>query len=267
MSSRFAALNGRITGQGAATVILSHGFGTDQSAWEPIRDWLAPRCRVISFDLAGCGAAGTETFDPRRHNSLFGFADDLLEILDELGIEDCIYLGHSVSGMIGAAAAAVRPEPFRQLVMLGASPRYLNDGDYHGGFDQADLDCLYASIVADFQAWGSGFAPAMLGVPDRPALDVFCRSLFLMRPDIALSIARTILQSDMRAVAARLESPTLLLQTRHDVVVPMAVAQWLQRHIRGASLAVVEAEGHLPHLTAPDAVIGILAARMAGLPG
>ncbi|ONG56878.1 alpha/beta hydrolase [Pseudoroseomonas deserti] len=267
MSPRFSALNGRIDGQGAGTIVLSHGFGTDQTAWAPIRDWLAPRFRVVSFDLAGCGAGGAEAYDPRRHDSLYGFADDLIEILDELGIEDCIYIGHSVSGMIGAAAAAVRPEPFRQLVMIGASPRYLNDGDYQGGFDQQDLDGLHAGMAANFQAWGAGFAPAVVGVPDRAAVDEFCRTLFLMRPDVALSISRTIFQSDMREVASRLESPTLLLQTRQDLAVPMAVAQWLQRHIDGAELAVVEAEGHLPHMTAPAAVIDILAARLAVLPG
>jgi len=266
LSQRFQALNGRITGQGSRTVILSHGFGTDQTAWDGIRPWLDARFRVVSFDLAGCGPLGASSYDPRKHDSLFGFADDLLDILDELEIEDCAYVSHSVSGMIGAAAAAARPEPFRQLVMIGASPRYLNAPGYIGGFEQEDLNGLHDGMAANFQAWGAGFAPAVVGVASHPAVHEFCRTLFLMRPDIALAISRTIFQSDMREVAARLESPTFLIQTRQDMAVPIQVAEWLRDHIDGAVLDVVDAVGHLPHMTAPDEVIRVLEHRLVHSP-
>lgn len=266
MSQRFQDLNGRISGQGSRTVILSHGFGTDQTAWDGVRPWLESRFRVVSYDLAGCGPLGAGSYDPRKHDSLFGFADDLLDILDELEIEDCIYISHSVSGMIGAAAATARPEPFRQLVMIGASPRYLNAPGYVGGFEQEELNGLHDGMAANFQAWGAGFAPAVVGVPDHPAVNEFCRTLFLMRPDIALAISRTIFQSDMRDVAARLESPTFLVQTRQDVAVPIQVAEWLRDHIDGAKLDVVDAVGHLPHMTAPGEVIRVLESRLAQTP-
>lgn len=262
MTSKFETLHGRITGAGDRTVILSHGFGTDQSAWDALRPALERHFRVVSYDLAGAGPNGEASYDPKRHASLFGYADDLIAILDDLRIESCIYIGHSVSGMIGAAAAAARPEPFRRLIMIGASPRYLNEPGYEGGFTQGDLDALHAGMAANFQAWGAGFAPAVLGVPDHAAVDEFCRTLFMMRPDIALSTSRTIFQSDMREIATRLERPTHLVQTGRDLAVPIFVAKWLNSHIDGSTLDAIEAEGHLPHMTAPAEVLRVLERRL-----
>jgi sigma-B regulation protein RsbQ len=267
LPSKFAQLNGTITGAGDEVVVLSHGFGTDQTAWGAIRPWLDQRFRVISFDLAGSGPGGEASYDFRRHDTLFGFADDLLEVLAELDIERCTYISHSVSGMIGAAAAAAQPEAFARLVLIGASPRYLNEPTYRGGFDQSDLDQLHDGMAANFQAWGAGFAPAVVGVPDNAAVDEFCRTLFLIRPDIALATSRTIFQSDMRAIAERLERPTHLLQTARDLAVPQAVAQWLNRHIGGSTLDILDAEGHLPHMTAPDEVIRLLRLRLPQMNG
>jgi sigma-B regulation protein RsbQ len=259
---RFERLHGRITGRGSEVVVLSHGFGTDQSAWDALRPWFEERYRVVSFDLAGSGPEGHAGYDPRRHTSLYGFADDLLEIFDELEIEHCVYVGHSVSGMIGAAAALTRPEAFRRLVMIGASPRYLNEPGYTGGFEQQDLDELHDAMAANFQAWGAGFAPVVVGVSDRTAVHEFSRTLFQMRPDIALAVSRTIFQSDMRQVASRLDRPTSLIQTRSDVAVPGEVAEWLRGHVDGATLDVIDAVGHLPHMTAPDEVVRALEQRL-----
>ncbi len=261
--ARFELLHGRVSGEGREIAVLSHGFGTDQSAWDALRPWFEARYRVVSFDLAGSGPDGYAGYDPRRHNSLYGFADDLLEIFDELGIERCVYVGHSVSGMIGAAAAVTRPEAFRRLVMIGASPRYLNEPGYTGGFEQQDLDELHDAMAANFQAWGAGFAPVVVGVSDRAAVHEFSRTLFQMRPDVALAVSRTIFQSDMRQVASRLDRPTNLIQTRSDVAVPTEVAEWLRGHIDGASLDIVDAVGHLPHMTAPDEVVRALEQRLA----
>jgi len=263
LASKFETLHGRITGSGDRTVILSHGFGTDQSAWDSLRPELDRHFRVVSYDLAGAGPNGEASYDPKRHASLFGYADDLIAILDELKIGSCIYIGHSVSGMIGAAAAAARPEPFRKIIMIGASPRYLNAPGYEGGFAQEDLDALHAGMAANFQAWGAGFAPAVVGVPDHKVIDEFCRTLFLMRPDIALSTSRTIFQSDMREIATRLERPTHIVQTSRDLAVPMFVAKWLNSHIDGSTLDAIEAEGHLPHMTAPAEVLRVIENRLA----
>ncbi|MCB8882122.1 alpha/beta hydrolase [Acidisoma cellulosilytica] len=243
-------------------VILSHGFGTDQTAWSAIRPWLESRFRVISYDLAGAGPDGAKTYDFRQHSTLFGFADDLLSLLASQNIERCIYIGHSVSGMIGAAAAVADPDAFAKLVMIGASPRYLNDEGYHGGFEQSDLDGVFDGMATNFQAWGAGFAPAVVGVPDNKAIDEFSRTLFQIRPDIALATSRTIFQSDMRAVARRLERQTHILQTARDLAVPQDVAAWLNKSIDGSTLDTLDAEGHLPHMTAPDEIISVLERRL-----
>jgi sigma-B regulation protein RsbQ len=253
---------GLITGAGQELVVLSHGFGTDQSAWSAIRPWLESHYRVLSFDLAGAGENGQSTFDFRRHATLFGFADDLVGLLHDNEIESCIYIGHSFSGMIGAAAAVAQPELFARLVMIGASPCYLNETVYRGGFDQSDLDGLFDSMATNFQAWGAGFAPAVVGVADNDAIHEFCRTLFLIRPDIALATCRTIFQSDMRQIATRLRRKTHLLQTARDFAVPREVAAWLHGHIDHSTLDLLDADGHLPHMTASSEIIRVLERRL-----
>lgn len=264
--TRFEELHGRVSGRGDRTLILSHGFGTDQDAWAGIRPWLDTRFTVVSFDLAGSGPDGARSYDFERHGSVFGYADDLLDIIDELGIGDCIYVGHSMSGMIGAAAASTRPDPFHRIVMIGASPRYINDGHYVGGFDREDVGAVYDGMTANFQAWAAGYAQAVVGVPDAKAIKDFARTMGQMRPDIALATARTIFESDLRTVAAQLERPTHLIQTTHDVAVPMATANWLHRAIDRSTLDVIEAVGHLPHVTAPAEVLRVLEQRLIDRP-
>jgi sigma-B regulation protein RsbQ len=263
MRGKFEALHGQIAGEGKTPLILAHGFGMDQTVWAQLRPWFDSRYRVYLYDLAGAGPEGERNYDPHRYGSLFGYADDLLEIVLELGLTRCLYVGHSVSGMIGAAAAVARPDLFDRLVMIGASPRYLNDGTYHGGFEQRDLDGLYDAMATNFQAWAAGFLPLVVGVPDNRAVDEFSRMLFQMRPDIALTTARTIWQSDMRDIARRLERPTHLVQTRNDLAVPHGVAEWLNANIDRSTLDVIEAEGHVPHLTAPDEIVRVLKQHLA----
>jgi sigma-B regulation protein RsbQ len=257
MTEKFRRLHGTISGSGATTVILGHGFGTDQTAWRGVRDWLDARFRVVSFDMAGAGPDGERSYDPRRYGSLFGYADDLLEVIDELALENCIYIGHSVSCMIGVAAAVTRPDPFKKLLLIGGSPRYLNDDGYVGGFDQDGVDGLHDGMASNFQAWAAGFVPLVVGIPNNPAVDEFSRTLFLMRPDIALNISRTIFQSDMRETVKRLERPAHIIQTQRDMAVPGEVAAWLHGHIERSTLDVIDAEGHVPHMTAPDQIIGV----------
>ena len=229
----FERFNGRRSGAGKAVAILSHGFGTDQTAWNALRPWFEARFDVISFDLAGCGPHGAQTYDFERHGSLFGYADDLIDILDELDVRDCTYIGHSMSGMIGAAAAVARPE-------------------------------LFESMRANYQAWIAGFAQMVVGVEDSAVVADFSNTLFQMRPDIALNTSRTIFTSDLRSLAARVSTPVHLIQTAHDVAVPVAVGHWLANAIDGATLDVIDASGHLPHMTAPDDVMRILEQRLAG---
>lgn len=260
----FRRFNGRRSGQGKPIAVLSHGFGTDQTAWTALRPWFEARFDVISFDLAGCGPKGADTYDFDRHGALFGYADDLLDLLDECSVERCTYVGHSMSGMIGTLAAIARPELFERLVLIGASPRYLDDVDYIGGFKPEDLEGLFQSMRANYQAWVAGFAPMVVGVDDSAVIADFSNTLFQMRPDIALNTSRTIFTSDLRRSAAQLTTPVHVIQTAVDVAVPVQVGQWLAKAIDGATLDVIDAAGHLPHMTATDAVIDILAQRLRG---
>lgn len=255
----FQRLSGRRSGRGRQVAILAHGFGTDQTAWSSLRPWFDAHYDVISFDLAGCGPGGAESYDFDRHGSMFGYADDLIDLIDEIGVQDIVYVGHSMSGMIGAAAACARPGLFDRLVLIGASPRYLNDGDYVGGFEQADLDQLFDSMAANYQAWVAGFAPMVVGVPDNAAIADFSRTLFQMQPDIALNTSRTIFSSDMRQTARRVTQPVHLIQTSQDMAVPAAVGAWLADAIPNATLDLIETAGHLPHMTAAPDVLTILA--------
>jgi sigma-B regulation protein RsbQ len=265
VAKKFDRLHGRVSGRAEPTVVLGHGFGCDQTAWNKILPWLEDNFRVISFDFAGCGPQGELNYDRRRHSSLFGYADDLVEILDELQIEHCAYIGHSVGSMVGAAASVARPRAFSQLVMIAGSPCYLNQAGYCGGFEQSDLNGLYDGMSTNFQAWAAGFVPLVVGVPNHAVIDEFSRMLFLMRPDIAQTMAKVIFQSDMRALVPRLQCPAHIVQPRKDIAVPMAVALWMQERIARASLNVIESEGHVPHITEPEAVLDVLKRHLTPL--
>ncbi|XP_024365708.1 probable esterase KAI2 isoform X2 [Physcomitrium patens] len=193
--------NVRIVGMGEELVVLAHGFGTDQSVWKHVIPHLVDDYRVILFDNMGAGTTDPEYFSFSRYSTLYGYADDLLTILDELEVQSCIFVGHSVSGMVGCLASLYRPEIFSKIITISASPRYLNDMDYFGGFEQEDLNQLFEAMQSNFKAWVSGFAPLAVGADiDSMAVQEFGRTLFNIRPDIAFSVAKTIFQSDLRSI-------------------------------------------------------------------
>lgn len=254
--SKSKLLQASWSGAGDRVVVLSHGFGSDQSAWNHIRPWLHSHFRVLSYNLAGCGDGGAMSYQPEVHGSLFGYADDLLDLLNEQSVQQVSYVGHSVSGMVGMIAASARPALFERLVLLQPSPRYLNDADsgYLGGFEQSDLDGLYAAMATNYQSWAAGFVPMVMGVEEAHVLARFSETLFKMRPDIARHILRMIFQSDHRNVVPRVTVPTHFIHSRKDVAVPIEVAQWLSAHLPGSVSEILELEGHLPHLTQPHVV-------------
>lgn len=237
-------------------VVLAHGFGTDQSAWKSILPYFLPSYRVILYDLVCAGSVNPDYFDFRRYTSLDPYVDDLLNILDSLGIDRCLYVGHSVSAMIGILASIRRPELFSKLILIGASPRFLNDLEYHGGFEQGEIDKLFLAMKANYQAFVNGFAPLAVGADVPAAVREFSRTLFNMRPDIALFVCQTVFNSDLRPVLGLVKVPCCIIQTTKDVSVPTSVAGYLKNHLGGRNAVVLlNIEGHLPHLSAP----GILA--------
>ncbi|KAK7844457.1 probable strigolactone esterase DAD2 [Quercus suber] len=245
-------LNVRVEGSGQRTLVLAHGFGTDQSVWQRILPYFTPHYRVILYDLVCAGSVNPDFFDFRRYTTLDAYVDDLLYILDAHRVDRCAYVGHSVSAMIGILASIRRPELFSKLILVGASPRFLNDNDYHGGFEQGEIEKVFEAMESNYEAWVNGFAPLAVGADVPTAVREFSRTLFNMRPDISLFVSRMIFNSDLRGVLGLVKVPCCIFQTARDVSVPASVATYLKDHLGGRNtVEMLETEGHLPHLSAP----------------
>ncbi|KAL0350531.1 UNVERIFIED_CONTAM: putative esterase KAI2 [Sesamum radiatum] len=254
------AHNVRVLGSGQQTIVLAHGFGTDQSVWKHLVPHLVDEYRVVLYDNMGAGTTNPDYFDFERYSTLEGYAHDVIAILEELQVQSCIYVGHSVSAMIGVIASITRPDLFSKLVAISASPRYLNDPDYFGGFEQDDLLQLFEAMGSNYKAWCSGFAPlAVGGDMESVAVQEFSRTLFNMRPDIALSVAQTIFYSDMRPLLPHVKVPCHIIQSMKDLAVPVVVSEYLHQNLGGESIVeVMSTDGHLPQLSSPDVVVPVL---------
>lgn len=256
--------NVTLLGNGNQTIIFAHGFGSNQTAWRHQLAAFASDYRIVLFDHVGAGESDFTAYSPRRYSSLYSYAEDLLDLCNELKLTQCILVGHSVSGMVSLLAALVEPQCFSKLIFLGASPRYLNDNGYVGGFEQSDLDALYAAMSSNYYAWASGFAPLVMGNPDKPELATeYAKTLAAIRPDIAQAVARVIFQSDHRADLPRLKLPTIILQSNNDIAVPSQVGRYMADKIPHSQLISISATGHLPHLSAPDVVTSAIASCLA----
>ncbi|KAL3696730.1 hypothetical protein R1sor_010806 [Riccia sorocarpa] len=260
------AHNVRIVGLGEELVVLGHGFGTDQSVWKEVIPHLLDDYRLILFDNMGAGTTNPDYFSFQRYSTLHGYADDLLAILDELEVESCIYIGHSVSGMVGCLASIERPYLFSKLIMISASPRYLNDVNYFGGFEQEDLNQLFEAMQSNFKAWVSGFAPLAVGADiESEAVQEFSRTLFNIRPDIAFSVAKTIFQSDLRSILPQVTVSCHILQSYKDLAVPVVVSDYLKHSFGGKTIVeILPTDGHLPQLSSPDVVVPVLMRHIRG---
>jgi sigma-B regulation protein RsbQ len=244
--------NVHVAGSGPATMVFAHGFGCDQNMWRLVAPSYANRYRTVLFDLVGSGASDLKAYDYRKYGTLNGYADDVLEIIDEFAEGPVIFVGHSVSAMIGMLANIKQPDGFAAQVMIGPSPCYVNDSGYFGGFERKDIDGLLETLESNYLGWSSTMAPAIMGAPEQPELGVeltnsFCRT----DPEIAKHFARVTFLSDNRADVPRLAAPTLVLQCSDDLIAPMAVGQYLHEHLPDSTLQVIENVGHCPHLSAP----------------
>jgi sigma-B regulation protein RsbQ len=247
--------NVNVLGSGSTTLVFAHGFGSEQEAWRHQIAAFQNQYRIVLFDYLGCGKSDISNYNPLYYNSLARYAEDVLAIYEALDLKDTIYVGHSVSGMIGMLASKKAPARFRDLIFVSSSPRYLNDGDYVGGFEQSDLESLYAAMAANYLNWASGLAPIAVANAEHPELGrEFARTLGAMRPDIAQSTARVIFETDMRSQLPSVQHPALFLQSTNDAVVPPSVGDYLMEHCPDSRLVMLNAEGHLPHFSSPDEV-------------
>jgi sigma-B regulation protein RsbQ len=246
--------NVTFSGTGPATIVFSHGFGCDQTMWRSLRPAFAQRFRAISYDLVGSGESDRFAYDRDRYATLHGYAADLLEIIDGYATGPVVFVGHSVSAMIGMLAAIEAPHRFAAQVMIGPSPCFMNDGGYVGGFNREEMDELLQRMDRDFDDWANYLAPAIMGAPDRPELGrELARSFCRNDPAIARHFARVTFLADHRADLAKSTVPTLILQCSDDLIVPREVGGHLLRHLPNSSLEIIDNVGHCPHLSAPDA--------------
>jgi sigma-B regulation protein RsbQ len=241
----------------ATTIVFAHGFGTDQTAWNRQIEPLRGQYRCIAFDQVGAGKSDLDAFSRVRYSTLYGYAQDLIEICDALDLREVRMVAHSVSGMVSMLASVLRPDLFSSLMVVGASPRYINDPDtgYIGGFEKPDVEGLFEAMSANYHAWAGGFAPLMMGNPDRPDLaHYFCETLLSIRPDVAQAVLKTIILSDHRAELPRVTVPVWISYAREDMAVPEPVSAFLELHLPKARRAILPATGHLPHISFPESV-------------
>ncbi|MGY1633292.1 alpha/beta fold hydrolase [Geodermatophilus sp. SYSU D01186] len=244
----------RVSGvPGGRPMVLAHGYGCDQSMWRFVVPEFEVDHRVVLFDHVGSGQSDLTAYDPAKYGSLRGYAADVVELCRELELTDVVFVGHSVSAMIGVLAVQRAPDLFGALVMVGPNPRYVDDGDYTGGFTRADIAGLLDSLDSNHLGWSRAMAPVIMGNPDRPELteelaNSFCRT----DPDIARHFARVTFLSDNRADLPGVCVPTLVLQCTADAIAPEVVGRYVHAQVPGSVFTQLAATGHCPHLSAPE---------------
>jgi sigma-B regulation protein RsbQ len=230
-----------------------HGYGCDQQMWRFIYPSFLGRYRVVLMDLTGSGGSDLSAYDRDKYSTLYGHAEDILDVIDLYAKAPVVFIGHSVSAMIGMLAGIKAPGRFLAQVMIAPSPSYIDDGDYRGGFSRADIDELLETMEANYLGWSSSMAPVIMGAPNLPHLGAeltnnFCRN----DPDIAKHFGRVTFLSDHRADLAHASVPVLILQCTDDLIAPIEVGTYLQQKLAGSMLRLVKNIGHCPHLSAPQ---------------
>jgi sigma-B regulation protein RsbQ len=251
-------LSGRESGQ---PMLFAHGFGCDQNMWRFVVPAFEDEYRVVLFDHVGAGGSDLAAYSRSRYDSLQGYAEDVLEICRELDLARAVFVGHSVSAMIGVLAAVAEPHRFESLVLIGPSPRYVDDGEYAGGFSRDDIEGLLESLDSNYLGWSSAMAPVIMGNPDRPELgqeltNSFCRT----SPEIARHFARVTFLSDNRADLPKVKTRCLVLQCSEDAIAGQAVGEYVHRQLAGSELVLMKATGHCPNLSAPEETIAAIKA-------
>jgi sigma-B regulation protein RsbQ len=244
-------------------VMLAHGFGCDQNMWRLVVPALESDFRVVLFDHVGAGRSDLSAWREERYATLDGYAEDVLEICRDLDMGPVVFVGHSVSAMIGALAAVAEPALFAGLVLLTPSPCYIDDPEtgYRGGFSAEDIDELLHSLESNYLGWSAAMAPVIMGNADRPELgeeltNSFCRT----DPKIARVFARVTFLSDNRTDLAKVTVPTLIAQCSSDAIAPPEVGAFVHAQISGSELVTLTATGHCPQLSEPEATAAAIAA-------
>ena len=243
-------------GADGPAMMFAHGFGCDQNMWRYIVPAFEQEYRIVLFDYVGAGKSDLSSYNAERYSSLQGYAQDVLEICEELNLSEVIFVGHSVSSMIGLLAAVEKPHYFRDIIMVGPSPCYINDEQYIGGFEKKDIEGLLETMEKNYIGWANFLAPAIMANKDRPELgqeltDSFCST----DPLIANQFAKATFFSDNRRDLVKLKTPCLILQCSDDIIAPLEVGDFVHRNVPRSTLKVMKAKGHCPHISEPEETI------------
>lgn len=239
--------------------MFGHGFGCDQNMWRFVTPAFQQQYKILLFDHVGAGDSDISAYDKNKYGSLNGYASDMIEICRDLDLQDVIFVGHSVSAMMGVLSSISEPELFNKLILIGPSPCYINDGEYVGGFDRADLLTMLAYMEHDYFSWADTFAPLIMGNMDVPSLgEELVKSFCNTESDIAKHFAKVTFLSDNRPDLPKLRTESLIMQCSEDVIAPDEVGDYVQKAIRNSRLVRLKATGHCPNLSAPLEIIDVM---------
>ncbi|XP_010513427.1 PREDICTED: probable esterase KAI2 [Camelina sativa] len=261
ISSLASAMNAKIIGSGEKSMVLAHGFGGDQSIWDKMIPVLSESFKVLVFDWLFSGTVKDQTlYDPSKYNSFDAFSDDLIALMEELEFGPVVFVGHSMSGMVGCAASIKRPDLFTNILLIGASPRYINCEDYEGGFESKDIDTIISNIESNYEAWAVAFSSIVVDSRDSVSVQRFEKCLKKMKPETALALAKIVFGSDERELLGQVSVPCHVIQTGNDVVVPLSVAYFMQEKIKGKTTVEIieDAIGHFPQMTSHLQLLGVM---------
>ena len=251
--------NVTVHGEGTQVMLMAHGYGCDQNMWRFITPAFSSNYKIVLFDHVGSGKSDISSYDYKKYSSLEGYADDIVEICESLDLKNVILIGHSVASMMGVLAVNKAPHLFDTLIMVGPSPRYINDETYYGGFDEADINELLESLDSNYLGWSSAITPVIMGNAHKPELskeleNSFCRN----NPEIAKHFAKVTFLGDNRNDLLKLTTRTLILQCTSDVIAPEAVGKYVNEHAQNSTILFMKATGHCPHMSAPQETVELV---------
>lgn len=264
MNSILARNNVTVTGEGRQPMIFAHGFGCDQTMWRLVAPAFEPDFKVVLFDYVGLGKSDRSAYSPERYGTLEGYVQDLLDVCEALELRQAIFVGHSVSGMVGLLAAIERPDLFERLILIGPSPRYIDDEGYAGGFSREDIEGLLDLMDRNYIGWAGALAGIVMKNPDRPELASELEKTFCSTdPQVARRFAEVTFFSDNRDDLQRVNTPALVLQCSDDSVAPESVGRFVHSRLKDSAFRLMNATGHCPQLSHPDETIEALREYLA----
>ncbi|GAB4028892.1 alpha/beta fold hydrolase [Spirosoma koreense] len=245
-----------ITGKGTQPILFAHGFGCDQTMWRYVAPAFETHYQVIRFDYIGHGKASLDAYNRERYASLQGYAQDILDICQDLDLNEVIFVGHSVSSMIGLLASIQEPNRFERLIMVSPSPHYINEKGYTGGFERVDIEELLDTMDSNFFGWATVMGPAIMANAARPELgQELTQSFCATDQAVAQQFARVTFLGDNREDLAKIGRPALIIQSVADDIAPVAVGEYMAHQMPQSTLRVIQVQGHSPHLSDPAETI------------